>query len=438
MASPWQDPEVPTYDEWAVFVAEHPSENTILEYKDTRVLSTPSGRRKLVQDISAMANTYGGLMLVGVAGKDGSYTVEGFDRANHARDSLRDRVVNLCLDMTWPPLFIEPFEVESADSTRAILVMRLHPRLETPTFFHLEGESGCFECYVRAHGRKYAPKQTDQAMQWYTGIDLATDLPELHGRGDRAAAIRSGMLSMSRDRVSIWLQQMALEIGSKARSEQNHVEVAISPLFPREPLAARETVRGHVEQWQDGLQKSHASWFDNRHALTRFELMGGGARLVSVERPAGEGPAHWLYAEATDMGLVYCSLGLPGYYWPSRSRARDRNTMSADGLCMVAASAFNLAAALYQASGYPGSLAIEWDIGPDIKWMVIGDLSSKFCTHSTWHRQSAADFAFGARFWSAARAEIGAALEDLAWTFGASESMRAEIPKRVAQYLDRA
>jgi len=435
MASPWLNPEATTYEQWVEFVANHPSENTVLEYKHVRVFGTPSGRQKLVQDISAMANTYGGLMLLGVTGEDGSYAVEGFSRTDHAADSLRDRVVNLCVDMTWPPLFVEPLEAESADSERVVVVIRLWPRLETPTFFHSEGEHGCFECYVRAHGRKYAPKRSDDGVQWFTNIDLASDLPELQGRSEKTLAVRDHMLRMSRDRVSIWLQQMALEAGTKGHSEHNHLDVAICPLFPREPIAARADAYSSVKRWQAGFRDTHPLWFDEGETLTRFEAMATGARLTSVERTTKAGPCHWLYMETTDLGMVYFSAGLPGYYWPSRERVPDHQSMSAEGLCMLTGKALNLAAAVYEGSSYLGPLAIEWSMGPDIKWMVIGDLSSKLSTHATWHHHREVDHASGGAFWDGTSRAVGEALEDMAWTFRSPDSVVQQIRKWVAQYV---
>ncbi len=436
MGNPWLSPEDTRYEGWEAFVKDHQLESTVLEYKDVRVFESRSGGRKLVQDVSAMANTYGGIMVLGVRGKDGSYAVQGFERPHNPAGTLRDRVVNLCLDMTWPPLLVHPTEVESADGTRVTVVMRLEPRPETPTFFHSEGERGCFECYVRADGRKYQPKSSDDGLEWFTNIDLAVDLPDLHGRAQKAAATRDEMLRLSRERCEIWLPQACEEIRSETPPAGTRFELAVGPLFPRGTLASRSDVNSWVRGWYGDFVRAHHSWFPEEGTITRCEAMGGGQRLTSIAIDAApHHPHHWLYVEATDAGMVYCSLGTPGHSWPDREKAYERQTIFASDICIVAGGALDLAYIVCQEGHYPGPLLLQLDLGPGLQHFVLGDLASKLCTHSTWHCTSEIRSAMAADFWPAARKAVGDALEDLAWTFRAPSDAMPQIAPWVARFV---
>jgi len=440
MADSWVYPESASFGEVEAFVAAHPYESTILEYKDVHVLGTAGSKRKLVQDISALANSHGGIMILGVVGKDGSYSLQGFSRQEHARGTLRATVVNCCLDMTWPPLFVQPAEVESADGLRAAVLLRVEPRVEGPVFFHSEGESGCFECYVRADGRRYQPRMIDGELQRFTGIDLATDLPELQRRGVDAEERRSSLRRCARERSELWLREAAAVAKLPAVSSHRSFELCICPRFPAGVLVPRDEVTHLLRQWHEYMLAAHPTWFDEfQRTSTKREKVRDGCRFVSVEVETGNQQCHWLYTEATEFGVAYLRLGLPGYTWPDRSRAQNAgvpvSAVSCGMLATLSCEVLNLSSRLCERGGYMGPVSVRWKLeGMDvIDAMVMMDVSPYSCTSATWERETIIQGPSGDR--SLQAAEVAAAFADLAWTFRATDSQISRVRATAAERI---
>ena len=66
-AANWQ---TATYEDVEQYVSAHPYEDQVTEYK--RIPDAQEGRGA-AKSLSAFANTYGGWLVVGVGGRDGSY-----------------------------------------------------------------------------------------------------------------------------------------------------------------------------------------------------------------------------------------------------------------------------------------------------------------------------------------------------------------------------
>lgn len=78
-----------------------PEESRCLDWKDGRALDTPSGRAKLVKHLSAMANSEGGTVVIGIREEeDGGLRLDHFPDDSEAKAQLT-RVAN---DLTEPPL----------------------------------------------------------------------------------------------------------------------------------------------------------------------------------------------------------------------------------------------------------------------------------------------------------------------------------------------
>lgn len=96
-------------------------ENTNVDFKETlftnlRQKSRVTQHHELVKDLSAFANTDGGYLLVGV---DDDGKIVGF-RSN---DKLEQRIVNLCRDISSPPL--SPYLQRVRVGEKEVLVIRI-------------------------------------------------------------------------------------------------------------------------------------------------------------------------------------------------------------------------------------------------------------------------------------------------------------------------
>lgn len=110
-----------TFENVIEFCEERVRENEILDYKG----DFPS---KLERTIAAMANMYGGVIIIGVQDDDGypKPPIEGIQFV----DGLSERVTQICIDTIYPPVLPEVKVVRKAD--KAFVIIRVHESDETP------------------------------------------------------------------------------------------------------------------------------------------------------------------------------------------------------------------------------------------------------------------------------------------------------------------
>lgn len=124
-----------TLDRIRVLVGQEQSESFTLEYKEK---FSPN----LVKSVAAMANTYGGLIVVGVTDQKQDDRIVGVD------GGTADKIVNACFDSLEPPVNPEIIELALPGKVgRSVIVVRVHAdRAPRPV---LMGGSAP----VRLHGR---------------------------------------------------------------------------------------------------------------------------------------------------------------------------------------------------------------------------------------------------------------------------------------------
>jgi len=116
----WQDVEE--------FCGQKFTENSYLDYKS-------DFSAKLDRTIAAMANTYGGVILLGVS-EDGQSKPLTPIAGVELKRGLEDRVMNIIVGNISPPIIPEIAVCQNGDVDRAVLVIRVHPSEQTPHVTH--------------------------------------------------------------------------------------------------------------------------------------------------------------------------------------------------------------------------------------------------------------------------------------------------------------
>lgn len=195
------------------------NENTYLDYK--REFPTD-----LAKTVSAMANTFGGVVIIGVDEDNNGAPLLPIAGIPIQR-GLEERVVNMMVDAVCPPIVPEVSVCESADKSRVVLVIRVAQSTEAP--HALQSNT---RVYVRT-GKRNSPEEMANLdrIQW------------LINRRQRSEMLREQLLERAAQRF-IHLRDGCVP-GTPKTDEKNWspgsvqpglMTIALTPEYPELPL----------------------------------------------------------------------------------------------------------------------------------------------------------------------------------------------------------
>lgn len=205
------------------FCVQGSAENTYLEYK----AEFPND---LSKTIAAMANTFGGVILIGIDETDAGTPKTPLIGISADR-GLEERVLNTVLDSMSPPVIPEIVTCMNADSSKAILVIRIPQSQHAPHALHRNSS-----VYIRTGKRNKPEDFADlERIEWLRGQrKKSDDLREW--LFDRACArfrdMRDGNVGgVPRTEEGLWLPPA---------EQPGLLTLALCPLYPDHILAQPE------------------------------------------------------------------------------------------------------------------------------------------------------------------------------------------------------
>lgn len=195
------------------------TENTYLDYKR----EFPAD---LAKTISAMANTFGGVVIIGVD-EDGSGTPLLPLAGVPMERGLEERVVNMMVNAVSPPIIPEVTVCMSADRNRAVLIIRVAQSTDAP-----HAMQSNTRVYVRT-GKRNAPEELADLdrIQWLTD------------RRHRAELFREQLLERAaqrflhlRDGIVPGTPKTDEPDCSPGRPQPGSLTVALMPVYPQHRL----------------------------------------------------------------------------------------------------------------------------------------------------------------------------------------------------------
>jgi Schlafen, AlbA_2 len=196
-----------TFDDITAFCTERRRESIHLDYK--REIDS-----SIARTIAAMANTWGGLILVGVDEDDSRprLPVAGIAYEEH----LRERVNDIILGNITPPVFPEIQICRSTDNQRALIVVRVAQSNLTP---HA----------IRGNTRVYLRTDTSNQPEELATVDRILWLVD---RRQRSASLKEMFYQRADER---WISLCA---GAGVTARHGELIFGMSPLYPFESLVA--------------------------------------------------------------------------------------------------------------------------------------------------------------------------------------------------------
>ena len=188
-------------------------ENSRLEYK--KAFSSKDEKKQIAKEISAFANTHGGIILVGVGEKDRKpkLPIEGIDYVK----GLEEKVTSIALKNIYPPVFPEPKVCRFGNNLeKAVVVIRVQESDETP--HTVERTTGI---YVRVDSQNEPQRARYEEIEW------------LINRRKKAVENRERLLRRAEERFN----------NQPTKKNFNAFQsVSVIPVFPHAPLVVLENL----------------------------------------------------------------------------------------------------------------------------------------------------------------------------------------------------
>lgn len=175
----------------------------------------------LEKTISAFANTFGGIILIGVEDED-SKPKPPFEGVEY-KDKLEERVWNIIVDNIYPPVFPE-IRVCPQENNKTFVVIRVSQSNETPHAIY-----NSTQVYIRT-GNRNKPEDlaSVEQIEW------------LRNRRRKSEELREMLYRRAEDKYQTICGQRKIKFGE--------FTLSFTPLYPQKPLITVEEIESIINE----------------------------------------------------------------------------------------------------------------------------------------------------------------------------------------------
>jgi hypothetical protein len=310
------------------FCEEQNPEGEIIEYKG----DFPSNLEK---SISAMANTYGGIILIGVKANKTTNTPILPIKGRDLTEGLEEKVTSICLTKISPPYippFVKvcPFKNEKGED-KCVVFIRVYESDQTP---HAINNNTDVYLRIKSQNEPFR-KATIDEIDW------------LKDRRKKAIDLRESLLVRADERYQY------LSRASLSELEQKRFRKCfLVPIFCSQQLISSYDLFGCLDKLK-GFE------FDNH--IEYIQMFGNTAHGILYyfreKQFELEHPKYLVYEEYSTYGLVLRKES----FWEN-SYKEMRNRFSVDSLLHLIYLTFKLGLLFYSSIGYNGILKVGIDV----------------------------------------------------------------------------
>lgn len=310
------------YDDVVSFCQQKIAEGVNLDYKKD---FPPSGLEKT---ISAFANTFGGVIIIGVGDED-SKPKPPFIGIDY-KDRLEERVWNIILDNIYPPVFPE-IRVCTVKNKKTFIVIRVPQSNETPHAIRNKTE-----VYIRT-GNRNKPE------------DLATidQIEWLMSRRKKSEELKITLYSRAEEHYQNICKSKDVKI------EFGEFTLSFIPLYPQKPLITNDEIETVAREMRV---------IDNENREFPW--------IPASLKPMQDGMVSFFFNERTrfinhteinKFGLIYYKEDV-GSLETKESTEEQQKKMDMDRIVRILDVSFDAIGKFYQKVGYWGLVEIKFSI----------------------------------------------------------------------------
>lgn len=205
---PFQDIEWSTIEE---FCNQYIPEGTFLDYK----AQFPANLEKT---ISALANTFGGVILIGVEADNANKPITPI-KGIEFQIGLSEKVISIILSHITPPFIPEIKVCQNSDKKKAIVFIRVAQSDITP-----HAISGNTEVYIRTNDINHPEK-----------IASLDEVEWLNNKRNKSLELKNLLINQSKsrfDEMKSWSAMKNDDIYRSLNNQKNELEISILPIYP--------------------------------------------------------------------------------------------------------------------------------------------------------------------------------------------------------------
>jgi hypothetical protein len=341
-------PQEVTFERIEAFCKGQNPEGETIEYKG----DFPSNLEK---SISAMANTYGGIILIGVTGDKQTNTPKTPIQGIELKEGLEERVTSICLRTIHPPCFpwvkVCPFK-NDREEDRCVVFIRVYESDQTP---HAINNNTDVYFRIRSQSEPFR-KATVDDIEW------------LKNRRQGSVENRERLLKVAGQRFD----SMPFDSVDKVMLRMTHRDLhssyrkaSIMPLFPSRLLLAHSDLLD--------LRSTFHDLEDQVFILDKPLSCSDSLCFARMDTDGSGNPNYLNYTEFNRYGLVYNKQ--------SQIENRDPQTKELFDVPYLLKQVHRVITAgrtIYRNSGFSGSALIEVQVGGVLgKQVGVVDTRSK-------------------------------------------------------------
>lgn len=244
----------------------------------------------LEKTIAAMANTLGGVILIGVEENDENKPKTPIDGI-HFKRGFSTKVTNIILSNISPPVFPEITVCKNKTDTKAIVLVRIHQSHQTP-----HAIQNNTKVYIRTGDRNYPEKlATIDEVSW------------LSNERQKSIALKKKLIGNAEELWEVYLNWVNIDLGQNdvrvPKAKDGLLTIIACPMYPKKEFVTPPTIKSSINKISVIDFWRTSDRFPPKNQFLDYEpiITSNGISMISYK----SGDERVLYTNLNSFGLMF-------------------------------------------------------------------------------------------------------------------------------------